>query len=63
MTGITHEQAAMSVWRSGFFKDPNKVRQAAKENMRRLIASDLVGMFVQSDPDFDRDAFLKACGI
>lgn len=52
-----------AIFRSGFIKDKNKVRQQAKESMRNLIASDFVGSLKNIDPNFDEVSFLKACGL
>ena len=57
------ELIAKSIWRSGYIKDKNKIRQQAKEDMRRLIASDLIGTFKHDNPNFDEKRFLDACGL
>lgn len=54
---------AGSIWRSGFIPDKNKVRQTAKEKMRRLIAIDLASSIKHINPDFDRSSFMIACGL
>lgn len=54
---------AESIWRSGFIKDKNKVRQQAKEDMRRLIANDLAGSLKNENKNFNKDKFLSNCGI
>ena len=53
---------AMSIWRSGYIKDKNKIRQQARERMRRLITSDLVGSF-RGAKDFDEKKFYEDCGF
>ena len=53
---------AESIWRSGYIKKSNKIKQEAGENMRRLIANDLMGGF-KKDKDFDEITFLKKCGF
>jgi len=63
MTKKDYELIAQSIWRSGYMKDKNKVRQEAKEAMRRLIANDLCGSLANENPRFDRTRFLEACGI
>lgn len=54
---------ARSIWRSGYIKDKNKVRQEAKESMRRLIAIDLATEMKQDNIRFDRARFMEACGL
>ena len=54
---------AEAIWRSGYIKDSNKIRQEAKESMRRLIVNDLIGSLKQDNPRFDRDKFTEACGL
>ena len=54
---------AQSIWRSGYIKDNNKVRQEAKEKMRHLIATDLASEMINDNPRFDRARFLIACGF
>ena len=51
---------AKSIWRSGFIKDKNKIRQEAKEKMRRLIAYDLSANLINES---DKEEFLKACNV
>ena len=52
-----------SIWRAGFIADKNKVKQAAREKMRRLITIDLASSLANDNPSFDREKFYKACGI
>lgn len=52
-----------AIWRSGYVKDKNKIRQEPKENMRKLIASDLTSSLANENPKFDRSKFLRACGF
>lgn len=54
---------AESIWRSGFIKDRNKIRQEAKEKIRRLIAVDLASSLKNENIHFDELKFYKACGI
>ena len=54
---------ASAIWRSGMIKDKNKVRQQAREDMRRLIAHDLCGELKGDNPRFDADKFLEACNV
>lgn len=63
MTKKDHIRIARSIWRSGFVQDKNKVRQEAKESMRRLIAIDLATELQQDNPLFDRDRFMEACRL
>lgn len=57
------EAIAKSIWRSGFIRDKNKVRQEAKEKMRRLIAYDLSSEIGSLNPDFDKSKFFEACNV
>lgn len=60
MTNNDIEQVAKSIWRSGYIKDKNKVRQQAKEDMRRLIAGD----FSANLPDKkQKEVFMRMCGF
>lgn len=63
MTKKDYELIAMSIWRSGFIIDKNKVRQQAKQDIRRLIMNDLIAGLKNDNPNFDADKFMKACGI
>ena len=54
---------ASAIWRSGMIKDKNKVRQQAREDMRRLIAHGLCGELKGDNPRFDADKFLEACNV
>ena len=54
---------AGSIWRSGFIKDKNAIKQQAKESMRRLIVNDLIGSLRKDNPKFNENMFIKACGI
>ena len=53
---------AKSIWRAGFIKDKNKIRQQSRESMRKLIANQFIGYFRGSN-DFNENEFLKQCGI
>jgi hypothetical protein len=63
MTKKDYVLIAESIWRSGYIKDKNKVRQEAKEDIRRLIAIDLASNLQQENPKFDRKKFMDACNI
>jgi hypothetical protein len=63
MTKKDYELIAMSVWRSGFIINGNKIKQEARESMRRLIANDLASSLAHANPRFDRIKFLQACGV
>ena len=54
---------AMSIWRSGAIKDKNKVKQAAREKIRHLIATDLASSLKSENPYFNKDKFMDACGF
>lgn len=56
---VKDEQIAMSIWRSGYIHDKNKVRQMAREKMRSLIAYD----YSANLPANKRDKFLEACRL
>jgi hypothetical protein len=56
-------EIAESIWRSGFIVDKNKVRQEAKNRIRKLIATDLASSLAQKDPNFDREEFMRLCGV
>jgi hypothetical protein len=62
MTKKEFELIAKVIWRSGFVKDKNKIRQWAKEDRSRLIASGIIGEFKQ-DKNFDEEKFLKDAGL
>lgn len=62
MTKKDFESIAKSIWRSGFIQDKNKIRQKAKEEMRRLIAYDIIGTF-RKNKNFDEQKFIKDCNI
>lgn len=62
MTKKDYELIAKSIWRSGYIKDKNKVRQQAKEDIRHLIANDLIGS-LNKKPNFDEERFLIDCGL
>lgn len=63
MTKKDYELIAESIWRSGFIKDKNKIRQEAREKMRSLIAHDLAGSLSGDNQKFNKDTFLKACQL
>jgi hypothetical protein len=58
-----YELIAESIWRSGYIKDKNKVRQEAKEAMRRLVAIDISAALEHKYINFDREKFMAACGF
>jgi len=57
---MNYKEIAESIWRSGYIKDKNKVRQEAREDMRRLIASDIAGTIKSKDA---REDFLRECNL
>lgn len=63
MTQQDYKLIAESIWRSGYIKDKNQVRQRAKESMRLLIAVDIAASLKHVDPEFDREEFLAACRV
>lgn len=63
MTKKDYVLIAQSIWRSGYVPDKNKVRQEAKESMRRLIAIDLASSLKHDNTRFDRAKFMEACGF
>ncbi len=58
-----YELIAESIWRSGYIKDKNKIRQEAREKMRRLIAVDLASNLKNKNIHFNELKFYKECGI
>lgn len=63
MTKKDYILIATSIWRSGYLTDRNKIRQEAKEKMRRLIAIDLASELKNDNPKFDREKFMETCGV
>ena len=62
---MTHEDITLiaeSIWRSGYIKDKNKIRQTSREKMRHLIAVDLASSLKTINPHFDTQRFLTNCG-
>jgi len=57
---MNYKIIAESIWRSGYIKDKNKVRQEAREKMRRLIALD-ISSFIEDEKE--RAEFLKNCSL
>lgn len=62
MTKKDYELIATSIWRAGFVKDKNQVRQQARESMRRLIITDLISSLQHDNPSFNKEKFLQICG-
>ena len=60
MTKEDYKLIAMSIWRSGYMADKNKIRQEAKEKMRRLIAGDISSNL---KTELEKREFFKACGF
>ena len=60
-----YELIASSIRRTDIVNmlDKNKLRRVAKRKALVLVANDLAGTFYGDDPKFDRDEFLKACGV
>ena len=58
-----YELITESIWRSGFMEDKNKIRQDAKEQMRRRIAGDIAASLKNIDPNFDKDSFMANCRL
>lgn len=63
MTKKHYEIVAGSIYRSGIIADKNKIRQEAREKMRRLIAIDICANLAHNDDKFNKDKFLKECGL
>ena len=57
---LTIEEIAKSIWRSGFIKDKNKVRQQAREKMRHLIASDISANL---PTEKEKEEFMRTCNF
>ena len=62
MTKKDYHNIAKAIWQSGYLKDHNKVREQAKEQMRRLIASNIIGDYMHK-ANFDEAKFLQDCGL
>lgn len=45
------------------FTEKNAVKKRAKYEAIRLVANDLAGSLATTNPQFDQDRFLAACGI
>jgi hypothetical protein len=62
MTKKDYELIAREIWRAGYVADKNKVRQEAREAMRRLITINIARELKADNPRFDSLIFSKACG-
>jgi len=62
MTKQDYELIATAIWRAGFIKDKNKIRQEAKEDLKRLIVINLAVELKKDNPSFDNLKFSIACG-
>jgi hypothetical protein len=63
MTQKDYERVSKAIWRAGFIKDKNKVRQQAKTEITRLIVSNLIGEFKEQNTQFNEEEFLKECRL
>lgn len=65
MTRKDYELIAGAVSRSRMAKtlDADAKRRGAAEDALRLVAIDLAATLAHDNPRFDRDRFLKACGL
>lgn len=66
MTKSNYVLIADSIHRSKMVTEmleKNQVRKQAKLDAYRLVASDLAGSLYGDNKKFDRDKFLKACGV
>ena len=63
MTKKDYNIITKAIWRAGYIKDKNQVRQQAKTDARRLIAINLATDMKQNNPNFNRNKFIEACGI
>ncbi len=63
MTKKDYELIAQSIWRSGYVRDKNKIRQEAKESMRRLIVIDLCASLANENTKFNKEKFMEACRL
>lgn len=63
MTNKDYKLIAESIWRAGFIKDKNTIKQQAREKIRRLIVIDLASSLENNNPHFDKIEFYKNCGI
>ena len=63
MTRKDYKLIAAALWRAGYLEDKNKIRQKAREDMRRLIAINLATDLKEENPRFDRSRFMEAAGL
>jgi len=61
MTQKDLQKISTAIWRSGFIGDKNKIRQEAKEDMRRLIVSNVIAELAVAK--INAEEFRTACGI
>lgn len=61
MKNNNYEFISSAIWRSGYIKDKNKLRQEAKESITRLIVFNLVSELQRIDKDFDAETFKNNC--
>ena len=57
------QKIATAIWRSGYIKDRNKVRQRSKVEMQRLIVSNIASELKEENPNFDTEKFEIDCGL
>ena len=62
---MSSKEIAKIIWSAGFIPDKNKIRQQAKYDMRRLIASGAINYYknIGKEKDFDEQRFLTECGF
>ncbi len=66
MSKKDYELIASAVWRSGAAMRIGRTRKdiaIGREQMQKLIAGDLAATLSHDNPRFDKDRFLKACGV
>jgi len=62
MTKTDFKKIAECIWRAGYIKDKNKIRQQAREKMRHLIASNIIGEF-SSNKNFNEYEFTNIADL
>ncbi len=62
---MSSKEIAKIIWSAGFIPDKNKIRQQAKYDMRRLIASGAINYYknIEKEKGFTEQEFIKNCGL
>jgi len=59
---LLYKMVSGAIWRAGFMKDGNRVKQQAKKDTLKLVACNFIGVF-KNNKSFNEKEFLKACGL